>query len=102
MCIRDRQDHAYALAPDGIDSQRLSGGAVTRVTSAQAPMSIAVDESSIYFADASEDGRVAKVRKTGGAVAVRANRLARVTSLAVDESNAYWVNVNVAILRVSK
>ncbi len=73
----------------------LGGGAVTTLaTGLTNPQAIAVDATSVYFADNSVSGTLQKVPLNGGTAVTLASGLFQVTAIAVDATSVYWVENN--------
>ena len=85
--------------------QSIQEGVLTLATGLSNPTDIAVDDTSVYWAEYGS-GTVKKVSKDGGAVTTLASGLYSATSLAVDSSYVYFaddVGINAAsIKKVSK
>jgi len=103
-----------ALPPAGVDGTVLqapkAGGSVVTLAAPQnsSPQFVAVDTASVYVTDAY--GRVITVPIGGGSVTTLASNMPTPTAIAVDATDAYWVNAtnqmnanaSGTIMRVSK
>jgi hypothetical protein len=64
------------------------------------PSALAVDEDSIYWADASA-GLVMKAARVGGRPRVLASNQGELAQIAVDEGSVYWTTSDGALVRAT-
>lgn len=86
-------DHVYFAGASTIASLGKAGGCPTLLAgSLENPRGIAIDATSIYFTDSTENGTVNAVPKAGGAPSILVSGQGKPTAIAVDATQIYWAN----------
>jgi hypothetical protein len=67
-----------------------AGGTPTPLAAAENPGGVAADESSVFFADDTPNGRIVKVSKQDGTVRAIAENQRAPYAIAIDSANVYW------------
>jgi hypothetical protein len=83
--------------PGAVMKLSRTGGIPTVLASQQYdPGCIAVDESSVYWADGK--GKIMKVGRDGGPTVILASTQPELSTLVVDSSNVYWTNIAIPVI----